>query len=308
MRDFVIKIRQHTAMQFAAPVVAACPPQSEPLLNWKLKQFAEHHRDSDPKALRNDTDPPPVVPEIPKYPDLHEEAAPRWAALSAKARANDTDLVVPAAERPRYEAAFARFAQVFPDTFYVTERGRYLPDDSEDKGRFLSAGYHSVAGYYRDDLPLQQLILDDNGKQQLNRLWNEFDYIANFTERTWTQYFFNQCGEVDGKGDEATCERPANHAITDTAVILKLRDKYLAKAAADPKNDPAAVQAIHEHFEGMDATLRNLEKERAAAEAQATRRPGALCRARLSPPADRSRAHRPAGLLHDAAQQEPALP
>ena len=96
MRDFVVKIRAHTAMQFAAPVVAGLPAQSEPLLNWKLKQFAEHRRDSDPKDLRNDTDPPPVVPEIPKYPELHEEAAPRWAALSAKARANDTDLIVPA--------------------------------------------------------------------------------------------------------------------------------------------------------------------------------------------------------------------
>ena len=115
MRDFVVKIRAHTAMQFAAPVVAGLPAQSEPLLNWKLKEFAEHRRDSDPNDLRNDTDPPPVVPEIPKYPDLHEEAAPRWAALSAKARANDTDLIVPAAQRARYQAAFSRFASVFPD-------------------------------------------------------------------------------------------------------------------------------------------------------------------------------------------------
>ena len=164
MRDFVVKIRAHTAMQFAAPVVAGLPAQSEPLLNWKLKEYAEHRRDSDPKDLRNDTDPPPVVPEIPPYPDLHEEAAPRWAALSAKARANDADLIVPAAQRARYEAAFSRFASVFPDTFYVTERGRYFPDDSEDKGRLLSAGYHNIMGYYRDDLPLIQLILDDNGK------------------------------------------------------------------------------------------------------------------------------------------------
>ena len=95
MQDFVVKIRAHTAMQFAAPVVAGLKPQSEPLLNWKLKQYAEHRRDSDPNDLRNDTDPPPVVPEIPKYPDLHEEAAPRWAALSAAARANDADLIVP---------------------------------------------------------------------------------------------------------------------------------------------------------------------------------------------------------------------
>ncbi len=266
MRDFVVKIRAHTAMQFAAPVVKGLPAQSEPLLNWKLKEFAEHRRDSDPKDLRNDTDPPPVVPEIPKYPDLHEEAAPRWAALSAKARANDADLIVPAAQRARYEAAFSRFASVFPDAFYVSERGRYFPDDSEDKGRLLSAGYHNIMGYYRDDLPLIQLILDDKGKQELDRLWNEFDYIADFSARTWTQYYFNQSGEVFGKGDESGSERPADHAVTDAEVIFKMRDVYLAKAAEDPTNDPAAAEAIRDHFNQTNATLRSLEKERAEAE------------------------------------------
>ena len=266
MRDFVVKIRAHTAMQFAAPVVAGLPAQSEPLLNWKLKQYAEHRRDSDPKDLRNDTDPPPVVPEIPPYPDLHEEAAPRWAALSAKARANDADLIVPAAQRARYEAAFSRFASVFPDVFYVSERGRYFPDDSEDKGRLLSAGYHNIMGYYRDDLPLIQLILDDNGKRELDRLWNEFDYIADFSARTWTQYFFNQSGEVLGKGAESGSDRPTDHAVTDSVVIFKMRDTYLAKAAADPTNDPAAAEAIRDHFDQMNATLRSLEKERAEAE------------------------------------------
>ena len=154
----------------------------------------------------------PIHPQwfrtIPKYPDLHEEAAPRWAALSAKARANDADLIVPAAQRARYEAAFSRFASVFPDAFYISERGRYFPDDSEDKGRLLSAGYHNIMGYYRDDLPLIQLILDDNGKRELDRLWNEFDYIADFSARTWTQYYFNQSGEVFGKGDEVRLGAP----------------------------------------------------------------------------------------------------
>ena len=58
MRDFVVKIRAHTAMQFAAPVVKGLPAGSQPLLNWKLREFASHRRDSDPNDLRNDTDPP----------------------------------------------------------------------------------------------------------------------------------------------------------------------------------------------------------------------------------------------------------
>lgn len=266
MRNFVERIREHTAMQFAAPLVRGLPAGSQPLLDWKLRQFAAHRRDSDPKDLRNDTDPPPAIPEIPRYPGLHQEAAPRWAALSAKARAFDSDLIVPHDQRSRYEAAFERFANVFPDAFYWKERGRYFPDDSQDKGRLLSASYHNTMGYFRDDTPLSELILDEKGQQQLERLWNEFDFIARYTERTWVQYFFNQSGEVEGKGAESGSPRPLDHEITDEAVILKMRDAYLVKAQADQRNDPVAFKAIHEHFEGVNAVLRGLEKEHAEAE------------------------------------------
>lgn len=268
MGDFVTKIRSHTAMQFAAPLVQGLPAGSQPLLNWKLRSFSLHHRDSDPVALRNDTDPPPEAPTIPRYAGLHAEAAPRWAALTAKARMDDADLVVPAAERSRYEASFSRFASVFPDTFFVRERGRFYPDDSQDKGRLLSAGYHSVMGFYRDDAPLMDLILDEPGRQELNRLWTQFEYIANFTGRTFIQYFFNQSGEVLGKGAESASDRPVGMEVTDTPVIFGLRDAYLAKAAANPKNDAVAPQAIREHFEQINATLRSLEKMRLAAESK----------------------------------------
>ena len=62
------------------------------------------------------------------------------------AQLGDPDLVVPAGQRARYEESFARFANVFPDVFYVKERGKFFPDDSADSGRLLSAGYHSVMG------------------------------------------------------------------------------------------------------------------------------------------------------------------
>ncbi len=192
MRDFVLKIRHHTAMQFTAPVVAgppvaaapappAAPPAhgrasadggglrggrggrggfrgprglpaaSQPLLTWKYTQFNTHRRDFDPGALRLDTDPPQTAPEIPKFAGLHQEAAVRWAAVMKTAQLADPDLVIPAAKRAEYEESFARFAKVFPDAFYIKERGKFFPDDSSDSGRLLSAGYHSVMGYWRDD-------------------------------------------------------------------------------------------------------------------------------------------------------------
>jgi hypothetical protein len=266
MRDFVIRIRSHTAKQFAAPVVRGLPPGSQPLLNWKLRAFNLHRNEFDPAALRNDTDAPRTPRAIPGYAGLHQEAAPRWAALTERARLGDPDLVVPAAERSRYEASFARFASVFPDVFYVKERGRYFPDDSEDPGRFLSAGYHNVMGYWRDDVPLMELILDEKGQKQLNRLWDEFDFIAQHTARTWDQFYFNQSGAVDGKGAEAGRLRPPDKPVTDPAVIFGLRDDYVTKALADPRNDPVAPDAIRFHFQRINDTLRSLERMRAEAE------------------------------------------
>ncbi len=272
MRNFVVRIRAHTAMQFAAPIVKGLPGQSEPLHNWRLEEYANNHRKSDPADLRADNVAEEAPPEIPKYPPLHEDASPRWAILSAHARFGDQDLVYPAGQKAKYQKAFDRLAFVFPDTFYVSERGRYWPDDSTDNGRLLSAGYHNTGGYYRDDTALMQLILDKKGQDQLNRLWNEFDFIAHQTERTWVQYFFNQSGEVDGNingplSTESGSKRPVGHEVTDQFVIFQMRDKYLARWEMDKEhNDPVAPKAFKWHFGLINTTLRNLEKEHVAAE------------------------------------------
>jgi len=287
MRNFVVRVRHDTAMQFATPKVKGLPTAAQPLQNWKLKQFAAHHRESDPAALRNDTDPAPVVPEkLPKKPGLHQDASPYWAAVVDKSRATDEDLVVPAAERSKFETSFSRLANVFPDAFFISERGRYWPDDSEDRGRLLSAGYHNVMGYYRDDTALMELILDAKGQQELNRLWEQFEYISNYTARTFIQFYLNQSGAVYGKGAESGSALPVDHEVTDQAIIEKIRDVWVAKSLektssdafvtlpgdVPPRerfrgpNDPMAPQAMREHFDGINATIRNLEKMRIASE------------------------------------------
>ena len=268
MRQYVVRIRAHTAMQFAAPLVKGLATQSEPLFTWKLAQYAAHHRDSDPNDLRADTDPKPSLPAIPDYPRLYEDGAPRWAIMAAHARADDPDLVYPHGQKARYQAAFERFARVFPDIFYVSERGRYWPDDSEDKDRLLSAGYHTALGFFRDDTALMQLVLDEKDQRKLDRMWHDFDFVADQTARTWTQFYLTFSAEVlprNGRaGSQGASPPPVGHAITDSAVILHYRDLYLAKFAEDKSNDPVAKQAILAHFAHFNATIRNMERERAA--------------------------------------------
>jgi hypothetical protein len=166
------------------------------------------------------------------------------------------------------EAAFARLASVFPDVFYVKERGRFFPDDSQDKGRLLSAGYHSVVGYFRDDTALMELVLDEKGQKELDSLWDEFDFMADFTTRTWDQWYFNNSGAVLGKGAEAGRERPLDKPVNAPEVIFGIRDEWLAKAAADPNHSPDAPEAVRHHFQGMNDAIRRMERMHVEAEAR----------------------------------------
>ncbi|RPI48178.1 MAG: DUF1587 domain-containing protein, partial [Acidobacteria bacterium] len=170
MRDFVVRMRKDTNLKFASPVVKGLSIASQPLMNWKNRAYATHRRDFDRAALRVEGEPPPVEIKMPdgkrgligggaNGEDLN---AIRALAEQYISRMDNSDLEVPAGQRARYEAAFAKFSAIFPDTFYVRERGRFYPDDSEDKGRLLSAGYHNVMGYFRDDAPLSELLLDEN--------------------------------------------------------------------------------------------------------------------------------------------------
>ena len=274
MRDFVLRMRKDTALKFASPIVKGLSVASQPLMNWKNRQYATHRRDFERAALRVADEPPPVEVKMPEArrglvgggqngEDLNTLYA---LAEQYQSRMKNPDLEVPAGQRARYEAAFAKFSSIFPDTFYVRERGRFYPDDSEDKGRLLSAGYHNVMGYFRDDAPLSELLLDEKGQKELEALWDEFEFVAGYTARTYIEFFFNQSGEVLGNGRESGSFRPADKDIIEESVILDFKKAYLAKAAADEKNNPVAFEAIADHFERVNAAIRTVERKRLEAE------------------------------------------
>jgi mono/diheme cytochrome c family protein len=280
MREFVSRMRRDTSLTFASPTVKGLSIRTQPLMNWKSRAYATHRRDFDRTALRVAGEPPPVEPVLPlgrngkpvEYgligvgPNGEDLTALKAQVRAYASRMENADLVVPAGQRARYEAAFAKFAAVFPDSFYVKERGRFYPDASEDQGRLLSAGFHNVMGYTRDDTPLSELILDEKGKKELEALWDQFEFVADYTARTYVQFYFNQSGEVLGNGPESGTLRPADKDITAEAIILNLKNTFLAKAAADDSNNPIATQAIADHFDRVNATLRRIERQRVEAE------------------------------------------
>lgn len=213
---------------------------------WKNDQYAANRRRYHSAAL---IDRPPSPPE------------PR--DISA--------LLLPAdeAEREKYLAAVAHFASVFPDEFYVSERGRdYLgvPREKQEKGRLLNAGFHSMMGYYRDDAPLCDLILNDEQKRELDSLWQELDFVTSAPMRQYVGFvWFERTDSSFLRGEEFDFARAEDQNVTSEEMIHRLSVKYLEKAE---RNGGTAepLQAIRDYFERMNLQIRWVENARMEAE------------------------------------------
>jgi hypothetical protein len=263
MRNFVRRIRRHTEKLFNTPPVEGMNANFQPFVIWRNREIAAHRRDFDPSALRVEGEPPPgefIVTKGPTFGKGEDVTVKQAIADYIKERRGDPDLIVPSGQRARYEAAFAHFSSVFPTGFYARERGRFYPVDSYDKGRLLGAGFHNVMGYFRDDSTLSELILDEKGKKELDALWQEFDFIADYTVRTWEQFVFDGGG---GRGGTPIA-KPTFGEATSQPVIFRYRDHYLEAAA--PANNPAVTDAIKVHFNAIDSEIRWVERARRDAE------------------------------------------
>ena len=280
MRDYVVRVRKKVEPRFLNIVAGGVNASRQPLLIWKDVQYATHRRTFDPAQLQVEGESPPVRATAPE-PDATNPFGPGKTQL-VKNAPGDPDLAVPAGERALYEAAFARFCSVFPDMFYKEARGRNYFDTSKDQGRYLSAGFHNVMGYFRDDEPFYELLLDDKQQKQLDEMWLEMDFVASTTERMYAQ--FSGSGEARGRLTASTtatadpaaadpaladgnepppADTPMDKDLTSEAEIMKLKASYLSVAQG---GSDVAVKAVGDYFDWVNATIRGVEKARLNAE------------------------------------------
>ncbi|HYP14507.1 MAG TPA: DUF1587 domain-containing protein, partial [Bryobacteraceae bacterium] len=267
MRDFVTKIRKHTAKLMFPPMPTGVRGGGGIVFSmWKNRLVAATHRDFDPTALRVEGEPPPgelVVTRGPTFGGGEAAELKKAVAAYIKERQEDPDLVVPAGQRTRYEEALRRFSSVFPDKFYLRERGRFYPVEIDtDKGRYLSAGVHNMMGYFRDDTALVELILDEKEKKEIDTLWQEFEYISDYSRRTYIQ---SSSGAVSGRQEgQGTSVGSGFADLATESAIRASRDQTLQRFGATA--NPEMAKAIIDHFDGTNAAIRWAEKARIEAE------------------------------------------
>jgi hypothetical protein len=260
LRGYIETLRAKIEPRFRNLVAPGVNAAQQPFMIWRNVQYATHRMAFDPAQLQVEGEPPPA-PILGEEPGVNQ-FGPGPTPLIVNA-AGDPDLVVPAGQRAAYEAQFARFSRVFPDMFYMQERGRHYFDRTKDRGRYLDAGFHSLMGYFRDDQPLYELILDAAQQRELDALWLDMDVVGAVTSRMYQQYIENQTSQGGGRGRVTMPPNPTNDLVTSPARIKAIEGAFLAAAEG---GEPRTFEAIRLYFGFVDDRLRMVERLRREAE------------------------------------------
>jgi hypothetical protein len=245
IRTLIADLRDVVKPDVKKLTVTGISQGSQPLVLWRNRQIAGLHRTytgdiiKDSKKIVDTID----EPEIEKLFPFDDEAA-----------------------KPKLKASFEQFASAFPDAFAVIERGPFYDPGSNPKGRFLSAGFHLMHGYFRDDKLFCDWFLNDRERAELDQLWWELDFITQSPLRQYKDFIFFERAEpprymIDAEFDFARSE---DKDVASEAKMTRLAELYLAKAEKK-KASPEAIDAIKTYFAGISKEIHRVESARGEA-------------------------------------------
>jgi hypothetical protein len=250
LADFICRLRAKVQVHVENLRVEHMSAGSQPLVLWKDRQMAASRRSYGGGALQ-------------WTPDEIAKIIPSPLALAPLSVPTDDSA------RQKYEESFRRFCEIFPDAFYISERGRVFLEHGEDKqntGRYLSAGFHNQMGYFRDDQPLYELILSEDERTELDSLWAQFEFSSELPLRMHSGFVWYERAESSFiQEPQFEFARPEDKDLVAPEKFRHLHDVYLEKVRRSTTNE-AAIEAVEDHFRRTEQNVRWLEKARMEAE------------------------------------------
>jgi len=250
LRDLVKVWREELKVDVPRLKAKGISDGTQPFVLWRNAQLAARHRDYAGKPADD------LARLTAKLPEGAQALAGRLAVDPQDAAAVG-----------RQEAALREFCAVFPDAFYVDDRGPYFDPKGAGQGRLLTAGFHLMQGFFRDDQPLRELILDDGQTAELDRLWHELEVITDVLQRQYQDYIFFERAEPPQVIREAEFDfaRSEDRDCSSPEKLQRLAKLYLERAR-QKTDDATALQAIEDYYHSMDRRLRGVEQARLQAE------------------------------------------
>ena len=158
------------------------------------------------------------------------------------------------------------FCQTFPDRFYYV-------DDS----RGLAAGFHLVEGFFRDDRPLVEKVLNDEQNAALDRLWEELNFVTEGAESLLRGFVWFERSEREVLHDERfDFLRSEDLDLVEESKLGRFEKLYLDKLGVKLVGDTLEAESpddtyrmIHGFFDDIRAGLARHRELLSSAETKA---------------------------------------
>lgn len=156
------------------------------------------------------------------------------------------ELLVPPNAGTKLVPTAQAFCRTFPNEFFYVDR---------DRG--LAAGFHLVEGFFRDDQPLVSMVLSDDEKAELDRLWQELDFVTESVETLLRGFVWFERSEREVLHDERfDFLRPEDPELVTEKLLGKFERLYLDKLGVkrvgdtlEPESPSEKYTMIHGFFE-----------------------------------------------------------
>ncbi|MFM8274799.1 MAG: DUF1592 domain-containing protein [Gemmata sp.] len=173
-----------------------------------------------------------------------DRGTPGLAAVRVAERAADG----PPAVRPlidprnpaaaRFEASAGAFCRLFPNRFFYV-----------DDTRGLSAGFHLIEGFFRDDRPLCRSVLSEAEGAELDRLWRELYFVTGIWEKMLRGFVFFERSERNFlKHPDFDGFKEEDPELVKDSTLARFQETYLRRAGVKLTGDDLAKHPISVFF------------------------------------------------------------
>jgi hypothetical protein len=155
----------------------------------------------------------------------------------------------------KLRASGSEFCRVFPNRFVFV-----------DSTRGLSAGFHLIEGVFRDDQPLNKLVLDDAERTELDRLWTELYFGSGMSEKLLRGFvFFERSERGFLKHADFDSFEEEDPGLTRDDVLARFEQTYLKRSGVKPDAPNLAEHPISFFFGELRRGLKLRTEQFAAA-------------------------------------------
>jgi hypothetical protein len=147
----------------------------------------------------------------------------------------------------QFEVSGETFCRLFPNRFYYV-----------DSTRGLSAGFHLIEGFFRDDRPLMRSVLSEHEQVELDHLWTELYFVTGIWEKLLRGFVFFERSERNFlKHPDFDSFKEEDPELVKDETLARFKQVYLKRSNVKVTGDELAKHPINIFFEDIRAGLRS---------------------------------------------------